>query len=156
MTTFAKGTEVSVEKSKAEIEGLLSRYGANKFASGWDNERAYIVFECKDRQIRFTLRLPAKSDKQFTHWKPGGGYYEKERPEADAYKKWEQACREKWRALALVVKAKLKAVSSGISTFEEEFLAHILTPGGKTVGERTIPELAKIYQTGEMPKLLGP
>jgi hypothetical protein len=47
-----------------------------------------------------------------------------------AYKAWKQAYHQRWRALALAI----KAVESGIATFEEEFLAHIALPNGSTVG----------------------
>jgi hypothetical protein len=33
--TYAVGTSVPVDRSKAEIERLLIRYGADHFASGW-------------------------------------------------------------------------------------------------------------------------
>ena len=42
--------------------------------------------------------------------------------EKTAHGRWEQACRQRWRALALVIKAKLEAIDAEISTFEEEFL----------------------------------
>jgi hypothetical protein len=67
---------------------------------------------------------------------------------------WEQACRQRWRALALVVKAKLEAVECGISTFEEEFLAWMMLPDGSTVGDRMLPQLETAYRTGQMPPLL--
>lgn len=51
-----------------------------------------------------------------------------------AEKAWEQATRQRWRALHLVVKAKLEAVESGITVFDDEFLAHIVLPDGGTVG----------------------
>lgn len=69
-------------------------------------------------------------------------------------KEWEQACRQKWRALALVVKAKLEAVESGISEFEEEFLAHIVLPDGQTVGRWMQPQIADAYGSGKMPPML--
>lgn len=34
MKSYAEGTEVSVEKSKGEIEALISKAGADEFASG--------------------------------------------------------------------------------------------------------------------------
>ena len=64
------------------------------------------------------------------------------------------ACRQTWRALALVVKAKLEAVDAGITVFEEEFLAHIVLPDGRTVGQFTLPQVESAYLTGKMPKLL--
>ena len=42
-------------------------------------------------------------------------------------------CRQRWRALNLAIKAKLEAVESGIVTFDQEFLAHIVGPSGQTV-----------------------
>jgi len=59
---------------------------------------------------------------------------------------WEQACRQKWRALCLAIKAKLEAVESGISHFEDEFLSQIIDPiTKKTVGELIRPELEQRY-----------
>jgi hypothetical protein len=71
----------------------------------------------------------------------------------EAYKEWEQACRTKWRSLCLCVKAKLEAVESGITTFEAEFLAHFVMPGGQTFGEYAIPQLEDAARNGKMPQL---
>jgi hypothetical protein len=54
----------------------------------------------------------------------------------------------------LVIKAKLEAVESGIACFEEEFMAHIVLPDGRTVGEHVIPGIAQAYETGNVPALL--
>jgi len=72
----------------------------------------------------------------------------------EATKRWEQACRQRWRALALVIKAKLEAVGSGISVFEEEFLANIVMPDGSTFGAYALPQIEHIYETRELPALL--
>lgn len=37
---YAERTVVSPEKSRGEIERVLSRYGAKGFMYGWDNGRA--------------------------------------------------------------------------------------------------------------------
>jgi hypothetical protein len=56
----------------------------------------------------------------------------------------------------LVIKAKLEAVETGITSFESEFLAHILLPDGSTFGQWAAPELERVYLSGKMPqKLLG-
>ena len=52
-----------------------------------------------------------------------------------------------------MVQAKLEAVESNITTLEQEFLAHIVLPGGKTFGDEVIPQLEKIYKTGKVPAL---
>lgn len=67
---------------------------------------------------------------------------------------YDQAVRQKWRALALVIKAKLEAVESGITVFDDEFMAHIALPDGQTVGQFMRPQIVKAYETGSMPPLL--
>lgn len=141
MKRYAADTSVSVEKTRAEIESLLTKYGASRFAYMTDERGAKIGFSIEHRSVRFELPLPSKSDKKFTHYRPGGGYYEKERAPEAALKEWEQACRSRWRALLLCIKAKLEACSVGITTFEHEFLAHLVTEDGRTVAERIIPQL---------------
>lgn len=147
---YAEKTSVPVDKSKAEIERTLQRYGADQFISGWDQNRAMIGFRMSGRQIRFIVELPDKDEKDFTHT-PGR---EIRRSESQAYAAWEQACRQRWRALALVIKAKLEAVETGITIFEDEFMAHIVLPDGQTVGEFMRPQIAHAYEKGSMPKLL--
>ncbi len=147
---YAEKTTVSSEQSKAEIERLVTRYGATAFATGWQGERAAITFEMAQRRVRFVVPLPDKTDRLFTHT-PGRGL---KRSDEECYREWEQACRQRWRALALVVKAKLEAVETGISTFESEFLANVLLPDGKTVGEHTIPKVEAAYQSGKLVPLL--
>lgn len=149
MPRYAENTTVSVEKSKAEIEKTLQRYGADQFISGWDQAQAMIGFTMSGRQIKFTLPLPDKSDSDFTETPTG-----KERSEAAALKEWEKACRQRWRALALVIKAKLEAVEVGITTIEEEFMAHIMLPDGSTVGDYMAPQIQVAYEKRRMPNLL--
>ncbi len=148
---YAESTSVSVAKSKAEIEALVGRYGADSFAQGWENERATVGFRMRGKYVRFNLTLPQRTDAQFTTTPSG-----RDRKPAQAEKAWEQTCRSSWRALALVIKAKLEAVELGITTFEEEFLAHLVLPGGRgTVGENLIPQIEAAYADGKtMPKLL--
>lgn len=135
-----------------EIESTLSRYGADAFSYGWEESRALIAFRANGRQIRFEITMPDRTDRKFTHYKRGSMLYS--RTESAATAEWEQAKRQRWRALALVVKAKLEAVDAGISEFEEEFLAHIVLPDGSTVGKQIAPHIAAAYESGQMPRLL--
>ncbi len=149
---YASKTEVPVVKTKAEIEAICERYGAGQFLSGWKEDCAIIGFTMAGRQIRFILPMPGKSDKAFTHYKQHG--YECVRKETAAIALWEQACRSRWRALLLVIKAKLEAVEIGISTVENEFLANIVMPNGQTVGDMAREPIAIAYQSGQMGNLL--
>lgn len=151
MRRYAEGTSVSVEKSKAEIEKTLQRYGAQGFAYGWQNNFAMIRFVMEGRQIRFLLPLPDRGSREFLYTPARG----RMRSCEEALAAWEQACRQKWRALALAIKAKLESVEAGIASFEDEFLAHIMLPDGTTAGEWMKPQIAKAYEIGSMPPLLG-
>lgn len=154
MSRYAEKTAVPVEKSKAEIEGVLARYGATSFASGWEGNRAMIQFEARGRRIRFILPLPSKTERRFTHFRRGRSSFDTVRSPDAAMREWEQACRQSWRALALVVKAKLEAVAAGITEFEDEFLANIVMPDGLTVADHVKPKIEIAYQQGEMPPML--
>lgn len=146
---YAEKTQVSTEKSRAEIERTLQRYGADQFMYGWDQEKAIVGFRMMGRQIKFLLPMPDKNDERFTLTDTG-----RERSETAAYKEWEQACRQKWRALSLVIKAKLEAVEAGIAIFEDEFMANIVLPNGTTVSQFMLPQIESAYETGAMPKML--
>jgi len=152
MSRYAKDTSVSVANSKAEIERILERYGADQFMSGWSVDRAIIGFTMGGRQVRFVLPMPDRNSEEFTTYRRGSVPYERE--ESAAHKLWEQACRQRWRALALVIKAKLEAVESEISVFEDEFMANIVLPNGRTVSDEVRPRIAAAYDTGDMPNLL--
>lgn len=146
---YASKTKVSSERSRLEIERVMIRYGADQFAFGHEPRGAMIGFRMKSRLLRFHLPLPAKVD-----------FLKSERGRARsvdaAEAAWEQACRQAWRALALAIKAKLEAVASGITSFEEEFLAHIVLPDGLTVGEHVVPKIEESYKSGRQLNLLPP
>lgn len=148
MGRYAEHTTVSSERSRAEIEQILRRYGATKFAYGWEEgpngeQFAQLVFEAHNRRVRFRLPLPARMDDAFQ--KTPTGRDRKNAATVDA--RWEQAC-QRWRALALAIKTKLEAVECNITTFEQEFLAHIVIAGGVTLGEWATPQLARFYDKG--------
>lgn len=148
MSRYAASTDVSSSRSRDEIERTLERYGADQFLYGWQDNAAVVGFRMEGRQIRFILPLPGKNERRFTQHSRGT-----RTPEA-ALKEWEQAVRQRWRALALVIKAKLEAIESGISLFEDEFMANIVLPGNQTVGEFMRPQIAEAYRIGTAPAML--
>lgn len=136
--TYAVKTRVPAERTKAEIEALLRKHGADSFFSGWGKDKAFIAFRMETRNVKFELPIPD------------------DRSSYSSEDRRMQVIRSRWRALLLVVKAKLEAVESGITTFEEEFLAHIQLPDGQTVGQWMKPQIAEAYSSGQMPLMLGP
>ena len=122
---YANKTKVPVDRSRAEVERLIHRHGCTKYGSAVDYEtgKVRLQFNAQSRIIRIEMDMP----------------------------KGEQATRAKWRALVLVLKAKLEAVESKISTFEEEFMPFIVLPDDRTVGQHMKPAIASMYSTGKMP-----
>jgi len=149
---FAEKTTVSAERSRQEIENLLRRYKATGFLSGWAEGRAHVAFEMSGRRVKFVMKVPVPDEPRFNVYRQGAS----ERPRSPdvAFRLWEQASRQVWRALLLVIKAKLEAVEAGISVFEDEFLAHIVMPDGRTVAEHIKPSLKLAYESGKMAPLL--
>lgn len=135
---YAKETRVPVGQSRSEIERLLEIHKAKQYGTAVDYDlgKARVQFRLHDRIVRFVISLPDPK-------RLGSG------------KKFEQAERQRWRALLLVIKAKLESVESAIATFEEEFMAHIVLPNDRTVGDMVLPHVALAYKEGKMPKLLS-
>jgi hypothetical protein len=167
MSRYAQGTSVPMERSRAEVERTLMRYGATGFAYSWERrevvtppaahgpycgarrggscqygcpktiarEVVIIGFKMKteggERRVQLEVPMP--------HEREVGS-----KAKADA------ATRQRWRALVLVLKAKLEAVASGISTLEAEFLANVLLENGMTIGQALLPRLSEAVSTGRL------
>ncbi|HEV8653302.1 MAG TPA: hypothetical protein VG276_28885 [Actinomycetes bacterium] len=142
MPTYASKTDVPVAASVAEIQRTVERFGAEEFGYAVRRDAGMVEFISGGRRVRIVVPLPDRDAKEFTTYLRGGFRYE--RAEGEATKRWEQASRQRWRALALVVKAKLEAVEAGISTFEAEFLAQLVLPGGITFGQAVAPRLEEV------------
>lgn len=133
---YAVTTSVPVEKSKRHIEELLIKAGAKGYHTGWQGADGddcgwdAIEFLWKGRQVRF--RIPRT---------PRTGAVKVVRGRTVKIPA-EQADRQRWRVLFLVVKAKIEAVESNVAVFEEEFMAFIVTETGKTIGEILTPRLS--------------
>lgn len=148
MAQYAKATEVSIRQSRDEIESLLERYGATAFVYATEGLETIIGFRIAERHVR--MRLPMRPQADFERNKVGA-----HRPNPTAT--WEQDCKARWRALVLIIKAKLVAVDQDITTIEREFLTDIIMPNNRTVGEMLQPQLEAAYTSGKMPPLLtGP
>jgi hypothetical protein len=146
---YAAGTEVPTDRSRAEIEKTLRRYGASQFVYAWDDDRAILGFTAHQRQIRFVIPLPDPNGREFTVTETG-----RQRSATAAADAYERAVRQRWRVLALVVKAKLEAVAAGLVAFEDEFLPFTVLPGGQTVADVIRGGVAEAYRTGQVPPLM--
>lgn len=130
---YAAGTSVDVTKSRMEVEVLLTKHGSSQVLLGSDSAKrsGFVGFTIGGRQYR--LSVP---------------------PRESNTRNADQIDRERWRALVLLLKAKLEVVASGMVPMEQEFLAYIVLPNGSTVGAEIMPRIAESYETGNMPNLL--
>src|SRR5215472_4637921 len=108
MNRYAAETTVPVDKSKRVIEQLLREHGADAYHTGWDQQRDIIEFIWRGNQIRFVL--PRPDPKDYTKTSAG-----RTRVPSQISQALDQANRQRWRALYLVIRAKLEAVEAGIS-----------------------------------------
>lgn len=137
--SYAKNTKVPVDKTIGEIRKVIAKAGADGFAFAEHGNCAYIVFRARERGVKMFLRMPQPPTMKST----------------EASKKaYEQIRRSKWRALLLCVKAKVESVESGIETFEEAFLPHMVLSNGETVGQKMIGQIDQLTQASPQ-ALLG-
>lgn len=138
---YAQGTEVPVDRTRVQIERVLSNYGCTQFGSGWadvDGCRiAHVSFRHGGTAIMLALPMPPLNEFEWTH----RGI---QRKAAATQKAYDEELKRRWRALGLVIKAKLEAVECGISTIEREFLSDVVLPNGQTLGSWAVPQLAAI------------
>lgn len=124
--TYAEKTSVPVNRTQQQIKELLKFHGADTFALLEQTSCVKLAFRIDGFNYLFTM------DEQ-----------------EDA-----QENRARWRALFLVVKAKLTAVEAGISTMQDEFLANTVMADGQTVGAWATPRLEQLAAGRDVP-LLG-
>lgn len=108
-----------------------------------------VAFQYMGKMIRLTMVLPRRDAPEFQQSPNGRVKFDVNR----RFKEWDQACRAKWRALFLAIKAKLVSVEEGISTVEQEFMAWMILPNGKTAGDHFLPQIDEAAESGRMPRL---
>lgn len=155
--SYAEGTSVPIEKSKAEVEQLLRKAGASQFTTGWDEDARLSRVLCRlgEFYIRFDVKVPNPTDYAQVPVPNSRPPRTRDRTHEELRKVLDAEERRRWRALVLIVKAKLEMIEQGMSTVEREFLADIMLPDGGTVGDRLGKQLIESYRTGNMPRLLG-
>jgi hypothetical protein len=132
LSPFAEGTTVPASKTRAEIEDYVRKRGATRFACGYLEDRAGISFVANGLMIP----MPKEDEKPIraralrlsrSSWRIDPPKLQVAIDEED---------RRRWRCLLLAIKSKFTTVESGIESFEEAFLANIVTTDNLTVYER--------------------
>ena len=123
-------TKVPVERSRSEVEKLLTDAGVRKMRATVDYDEHALLLEFvwpgrNGLQLPVRVHFPLDAD--------------------------EKESRRKMRVALNWMKNRIEAILDGFRSPEEEFLGEIVTPRGNTVFEEIAPQIAK--GTGDL-KLL--
>ncbi|MDP2275266.1 MAG: hypothetical protein Q8K32_31260 [Archangium sp.] len=146
--SYAAGTKVSVSKTLGEIEDLVRKNGGAKFYRGEQDDRMVLGWWQSERMVMFGVTLPKLSE-----FSKHPRYTWRTRPIPEQEKLREQAMREQWRSVLLVIKAKYASVEAKIETFEESFLGQLVVPDPETgrpspYARIAIKAIAEVYTGG--------
>jgi hypothetical protein len=138
-------TSIAVEKSQAEIRGLMRRFISGGYrieeqqlADG--RELAVLAFSNGQHAVRFVAEIAAPDYDEMA----SRARRARSKSRAEIEDEMREAHRRvTWHGLAQAMKARLRSVDVGVQTFEEAFLANILVDGtGETVYQRMSEQLA--------------
>jgi hypothetical protein len=128
---YAEGTAVSVESSRGEITGVLTKHGCMRMAWATEPEGDTLQFELGGQQYRFKIVRPTVDAVKAMYREDGRDWSRV----YDAQSKVDAEWRRRWRAHVLLLKAKLEFVEGGDTTLEQEFMPALVTKNGATLGE---------------------
>lgn len=115
-----RGSGIPPSRTKKEIETILAEYGAHHFTYLPEPAGTAVMFEAHGQRLRFCVPL-----------------------DEGAGAKAVRACNQRWRDFLQCIKAKLESVTSGIESFPEAFLAHVVMSDNRTVYEFMAPLIAQ-------------
>lgn len=145
--TYAKDTQITIEKSRQEIENTLKRYGCQEFVYGWGLNGASIGFKYKGLTVCIKVPYPTPAEVA----KTDSG---KMRNRGWIMQAQERLFKQRYRILAKEIHLKLEAVEAGTKLAEEAFLSDIVLPAGGTIGDKILPVIQNVLETGKIPSLL--
>jgi hypothetical protein len=130
------GTSIRPEKTQADISHELVKYGIRNIQHTQIEKGFSVAFQAvvegSDKPITIRIDMP----------------YDENQDHEDRIGWVEQ--RRLYRALYWYVKSMLEAWDSGVKTFAEIFLPHIVLPGGRTVIQDLLPKYALALEAGHL------
>ena len=135
--SFVKSAETStpVSNSRAEVERILRRYGANGLSVSQDYKGgrvivSFIVPNSTDKGAPVVpVKLPVDVLRVFNALFTNGPFTLEQAQMSSNEKAWAQAERVAWRNLVLWIDAALSATTAGLQTITEAFFAHAVLSG---------------------------
>lgn len=117
-------TTVAVEKSQRGIRDLLKVHGARRFALAEGDGYAEIAFAWRALGVRIRVPIVPWSEDEISE------YARARRKGVESVRAGAAGNEDRrvWRVLFWLLKTRIEAVESGVETFEQAFLAHLLDP----------------------------
>jgi hypothetical protein len=134
---FAEGTQVSVDSSRGEITGILTKHGVARMAWASEPEGDQLTFELAGHRFLFRIARPTTAEVQRMY------------PNAYDYgAKLAAEWRRRWRANVLLLKAKLEFAEGEASTVMRELMPYALLVDGRTLEEAIVSGDASVPLLG--------
>lgn len=127
---YAATTTVPVGRSRDELEATLTRYGVTSFGVINEPHAVTVAFRSGEHNYRIVIPLPDPKDRRFAYGPGGGARTQKGREDALS-----QETRARWRALLLVVKARLELAHLLGQPVASAFTEFRVLGDGRTVQE---------------------
>ena len=143
--SYASGTNVSEERSRAEIQRILGRFDADQFGFMTDRSTGFakLMFRYKAASFIFELPLATRDDDKLRFTPRGKRRTDRQAGELAAVEN-----RRRWRSLCLAIKAMLVGVEDGIFQFGEVFMPYMVWGDGRTTAQTLLPAVEQALQAG--------
>ncbi len=135
MARYAENTKVSVESSRGELSGILTKHGVQRQGFTSEPHADSMFFELGGQSYRITMTKPTTAELE----KRDGRQYVYPH-NVDWAGKVDQEWRRRWRAAVLLLKAKLEFIDSGDTTLDRELMAYRVLADGRTLEEALIED----------------
>ena len=135
MMTLPYSTATSGDKALGEIKKILQRFGCGKFGvmTDWDTGILIVQFEWNGARISFPANFNGYAS-AYLKEKPYNSRMHCTRTQYEA-KALEIGSMAVYSILRDWIKAQVTAVETGLVSFEEVFMAHVLLPNGQRLIE---------------------
>lgn len=131
---FGKFTTIPVAKSMEDLRGSLINFGARNFSPGNVEDKSFIAFDYDGYKVKIVFHIEK---------------YPGTKPTQVELRKYEQKRKCKWRELGLFVKVKIHSVVSGLETFPQAFMPHVVLTDGQLLGEKVLKEVRNLKHKSE-------
>lgn len=148
---YAEGTEVPIERTLAEIGGMLGGIGVTQQMTMQDTAQYVVAFVVNGVAYRLSVPKPDPNEQRFTRVKVNATSWKPATAEQQADKVKQEMAR-RMRALGALIKARLVAIEEGIQTVEQAFVGDIVVGSqGQTLAEVALPQVMQAIEKGQAP-----